>query len=93
MRTKRLLIILSLIVILIVLSAGLYFLAPQGPKSQERAITNRIKIKDFNGEGLCAAIMPSCGYCPGEEKSGGCYVTQEQFDEYKGYYSELEAEG
>jgi hypothetical protein len=52
---------------------------------------DKLKIASFNSEGICAALMPTCGYCPGEEIDGNCYVTQAEFDEYKKRYSDLKA--
>ena len=51
----------------------------------------KLKIADFNSEGICAALTPTCGYCPGEEVDGNCYVTQKEFEAYKKQYSDLKA--
>lgn len=53
--------------------------------------SGKLKIEGFNSEGICAAIMPACGYCPGEEINGNCYLTQAEFDTYKENYSDLKA--
>lgn len=55
-------------------------------------LSEKLKIQGFNSEGICAALMPACGYCPGEESDNNCYVTQAEFDEYKKQYSELKAD-
>ncbi len=36
-------------------------------------------IYDENGLGFgCQALIPQCGYCPGEIKNKNCYVTPEE---------------
>lgn len=56
----------------------------------------KIKIAGFNArdqyETPCTALMPTCGYCPGDVIAEECYLTQAQFDEYKRLFSLLEAE-
>lgn len=59
--------------------------------ARNKQTSSTLMIADFNPEGVCAALTPSCGYCPGTEANGNCYATQLEFDEYKKHYPALKA--
>ncbi len=91
MKHKKLLVTICILAALLVLSVLL--VRDNQSDSSKQINIDRIKIKGFTRfEGIsCAALMPECGYCPGEVKDESCYVSRSQFDEYKKLYSELEA--
>lgn len=81
-------VVLVLLVLIVIL--GAFFLG-QDKQENQFAPSSKLRIEGFNSKGVCAALMPACGYCPGEEVDDNCYVTQSEFDEYKKHDSELKA--
>lgn len=79
---RRQYILLSITLLLMIVLAVLLI-------AKHKQENGKLMIADFNNEGVCVALMPSCGYCPGTEMQGDCYVTQAEFDEYKKQYSGL----
>ena len=92
MNKKLLVIVLGSLIVII--GSILVFLVM---RDKEASNTNGLlKIKGFSyhepGSVSCAALTPGCGFCNGEVINKACYVTQEQFKEYKSLYSAVEAE-
>ena len=92
MKNKK--IIFTICILTALLALGALLIRDNQSRSNTQNDNDKIKIKGFErSEGIsCAALMPECGYCPGEVTNESCYVNQAQFDEYKKSYTELEAE-
>ena len=37
-----------------------------------------VEIKKYNPNGICDALAPGCGYCPGEVVDNKCYVQDKE---------------
>lgn len=79
---QRYIIILTILIGIIAIG----FIAYQPVRSSD----GRLRIKDFNPGGVCAALTPDCGYCPGHEQHEGCWVTEKQLETYRSYDSDVE---
>jgi hypothetical protein len=89
MRRKYLFI--SAVAAALLIIGGVIILATNNTSDSPPPPAGKLKIEGFNSEGVCAALMPSCGYCPGQESASNCYVTQEEFNKYKQHYPNVKA--
>lgn len=91
----------AIVVVIVLGVAGIsWFLATKNNtgKVGERDKINPslIRVVGYNhideGAVACAAITPGCGVCYGEVVNKECYVTKEEFTEFKKVYPGLEGD-
>ncbi len=64
MKKKHLLLVLLLVATICI------FMSQYGTGTKEQ----RSEIKNYNPDGICDALLPGCGYCPGEIIGRKCFV-------------------
>ena len=65
--------------VLIVLAIAIAFMNRGGTS----APAGMREIKSYNPHGLCHALMPECGICPGKVTDEKCYVAKGTYKQYE----------
>ena len=70
-------IVAGIVVALIIVAIALLASADKAPSGMKQ-LHNYI-----GGPGICTALTPECGYCPGEIIDKKCYVNKDDYERYK----------
>lgn len=70
---------LMIVILLLILSSIILLITIR----RDTAPPGMREISSYNVEGICAAIMPECGLCPGERIEDKCYVKKGSYEQYE----------